>query len=897
MIWLTSECLRCLYFEGLESREEAIGKPLEGTFSWIWDKDQCDFLHWLEKGRGLYWISGRASSGKSTLMKYIVNTSSMNAKKHLGTEKRLVVVSYFIDGKSQHPIAPTLEGIARAFLWRLLREDASFFDFVLPHLQEMKRSRPTLEWKPSVLQEILVKILSQRHCCSLWFFLDGLDEYPGDLLDIADVCNKLAEIASKSVRICVSSRPEQEIACSISPTVNAQNSVLKLEEHTRADITILATQEISRLSSLLDSPSRTKLIENLSTRANGLFMWVKLASRDIVRSCMKGVGADTDRLLGRLDRLPEEVTQLYLQVLQKRTEQPDQNEGLLMLGVVAFGKRSFSLREFSFILHSAASSIRDAELDSLRRKIDSVTGGLLDYRTGRVVFSHETVSSFVHNLLRQETDSIPLIEGSRRLSEACLLLLQSFEQPKVAKQHHRSTLSDNDGYRLQELRSYSVRHWLHHLISSATQGAFRSMAPKCLSVKNQEIAHWHRIYLARCWEHPALVQKSCHPMTTTLAFLLLSAIPLSIFSSEEEIGEPEADPFKSLLRNPEEWYRHDLDFLVSIEFSPGYSVSFHAGQMLKTRLGNVLCIVDCPKGKCQPRKTGEQNDWIQLLLKSSSSIEAFENPVRFSRCRSSDFNEVPIPKRELYIKQSFLNQIKVVLWHCIQMETARDPEATHEGSSQNDNNELRFVTPLHYAAFNGLDTVIVELHKCGANVKYVSKESCYGTPLIAAIWGLNERRYATLKNTAIETLLRLDRTRQSVDLPGNSAHLGTVTPLNAAVKLYTGYRRRVGIGSEDLMEVIRLFIDEGAQIDPATRAIARSSPELRRYFADTSRTIFSSWASQYSPTLPIPIPSPRNFSKSPGDPLNASIADLGPSGTMSSRAPRLVQTVDERFIA
>jgi hypothetical protein len=97
------------------------------------------------------------------------------------------------------------------------------------------------------------------------------------------------------------------------------------------------------------------------------------------------------------------------------------------------------------------------------------------------------------------------------------------------------------------------------------------------------------------------------------------------------------------------------------------------------------------------------------------------------------------------------------------------------------------------------------------------------------------------------------------------------------------------------MEVIRLFVDKGAQIDPATGAIARSSPELRRYFADTSRTLFSSWASQYSSLPPIPIPSPRNFPKSPGDPLNASIAGLGPSRTVNLRAPRLVQTVDESF--
>lgn len=204
-------------------------------------------------------------------------------------------------------------------------------------------------------------------------------------------------------------------------------------------------------------------------------MWVKLASRDIVRSCMVGVGADTDGLLRRLDRLPEEVTQLYSQILQKRT-----GEGLLMLGVVAFGKRSFTLREFYFILHLKTEKT-DTELDSLRRRIDSDTGGLLDYHTGRVVFSHETVSSFIHNLFRKKPSSSPLIEASQRLSKACLLLLQSFEHSQVSKWHHEPNLSENDGYRLRELRIYSVLYWLYHLSSFAAQGSFKN---QLLSVTN-----------------------------------------------------------------------------------------------------------------------------------------------------------------------------------------------------------------------------------------------------------------------------------------------------------------------------------------------------------------------------------------------------------------------------
>lgn len=35
-----------------------------------------DFVAWLEEGDGLYWIAGKAGSGKSTLMKYIASHPS-----------------------------------------------------------------------------------------------------------------------------------------------------------------------------------------------------------------------------------------------------------------------------------------------------------------------------------------------------------------------------------------------------------------------------------------------------------------------------------------------------------------------------------------------------------------------------------------------------------------------------------------------------------------------------------------------------------------------------------------------------------------------------------------------------------------------------------------------------
>ncbi len=99
-------------------------------------------------------------------MKYIVDTADAYAisSGHASLEKTRVVVPYFINGKSQRNIG-NLDWICRAVLWRLLQEDARLFDYVLPHFEELKRARHTLEWKTSLLKDILVQIVTrQRHC-------------------------------------------------------------------------------------------------------------------------------------------------------------------------------------------------------------------------------------------------------------------------------------------------------------------------------------------------------------------------------------------------------------------------------------------------------------------------------------------------------------------------------------------------------------------------------------------------------------------------------------------------------------------------------------------------------------------------------------------------------------
>lgn len=77
-----AEIFESLRFPTITERFEEVIEAHLTTFQWVFQdqkssvqaekgKKWSDFPRWLREGAGIYWISGKAASGKSTLMKYI----------------------------------------------------------------------------------------------------------------------------------------------------------------------------------------------------------------------------------------------------------------------------------------------------------------------------------------------------------------------------------------------------------------------------------------------------------------------------------------------------------------------------------------------------------------------------------------------------------------------------------------------------------------------------------------------------------------------------------------------------------------------------------------------------------------------------------------------------------
>jgi hypothetical protein len=68
-----------LVYSGMANRQGMIMPPEHCTYDWIFETtstapEPVNFMPWLENGDGVFWITGKAESGKSTLMKHISTT-------------------------------------------------------------------------------------------------------------------------------------------------------------------------------------------------------------------------------------------------------------------------------------------------------------------------------------------------------------------------------------------------------------------------------------------------------------------------------------------------------------------------------------------------------------------------------------------------------------------------------------------------------------------------------------------------------------------------------------------------------------------------------------------------------------------------------------------------------
>lgn len=267
----------------MKEREYNIAEAHQKTFHWIYERPDLGFVQWLKSGTGVYWITGKAGSGKSTLMKFIYQ--DQRTYRNLPSDAENTLVSgFFFHDRGQNPLLKSQEGLFRAILHSILSKYRQLIPIALSSRYEgLKRyvryaqqpSHLDVEsWSISELRSGFKAIVSQSqmrlHLCLL---IDGLDEFSGQHDDIIDALRNLLPTAPHPyirIQMCLSSRPLAVFEESYS-----QHTHLQVHRLTRDDIKLYVTTKfnsVSQMAGLLaKDPTTTNLIiEEILFKAEGV---------------------------------------------------------------------------------------------------------------------------------------------------------------------------------------------------------------------------------------------------------------------------------------------------------------------------------------------------------------------------------------------------------------------------------------------------------------------------------------------------------------------------------------------------------------------------------------------------------------------------------------------------
>ena len=317
---LKGKLLESLHFIEMANRHDRIAKAYKETFQWIFHNPQLEhkpwasFIDFLEGDSALYWITGKAGSGKSTLMKFIYH--DIRTFKHLAewSQRREPLTAAFFFWNSGTNMQMSQLGLFRSLLFQLLKRCPALIPLVFPERWEVYSlfSNDHLGWSLQELRQafrLLAKeeFPEERYC----FFIDGLDEFNGDQSDLVDLLKEVS--SSPYIKICVSSRPWNIFEDAFKHKPN-----LRLENLTYPDIKLLVDSEFQKNAGFielekLEPQYANNLIEAIVQKAAGVFLWVAL----VVRSLLAGF-ANGDRvcdLQRRLDSLPPDLEDLYEKML------------------------------------------------------------------------------------------------------------------------------------------------------------------------------------------------------------------------------------------------------------------------------------------------------------------------------------------------------------------------------------------------------------------------------------------------------------------------------------------------------------------------------------------------------------------------------------------------------
>jgi hypothetical protein len=457
--------LENLRFSTMTDRLEEVSEAHQSTFKRIFEPQKDNtwscFSSWLKSGDGVYWINGKAGSGKSALMRYIYHhPKTQQELSEWAGPTTLSRAGFFFWNTGTKEQRSQL-GLLRALLFEILDGSRDLIPVVLPWLWARSYSQaldPLTPHSPekklslsSLTQAFTILVQQTKVPLKLCLFIDGLDEYEGDFSKIVGVFEGLSR--SQNVKLCVSSQPliVFEDTFSAFPGLKLQDLTLNdVEKYVKEELT--TSERYQQLAAKEPIPA-AELEQEIVTSADGVFLWVRL----VVECLLSGFGNDNGvhDLQSRLRVLPTDLKQLYHHLLMNKIDPVYMDDATKMFKIIRETKDSelsvlaFALTDESYFEKAITSPLRpwnEGEITSACQKMEdrmkARCAGLIEFSgtvtealyepaskaNGKVQYLHRTVRDYlekpeIHNLITSHIKKLQF-DGNISLLQSSLLQLK-----------------------------------------------------------------------------------------------------------------------------------------------------------------------------------------------------------------------------------------------------------------------------------------------------------------------------------------------------------------------------------------------------------------------------------------------------------------------------------------
>ncbi|KAH8898720.1 hypothetical protein GQ53DRAFT_777337 [Thozetella sp. PMI_491] len=449
--------LRSLSFEGMHGRFDMVDKAHRNTFQWVFEtisgltatfdgESQDDssepedkhkqrarerLLSWLASGNGIFHISGKLGSGKSTLMKFLCDhpRTRSELRKWAGTTLVLANFFFWAPGSERQK---SLAGLSRPDLIPKILPEYWYEALSSPCQLQTSFVIPDARIREAFTKLILSEYVSTSH--SFCFFIDGLDEFrettQDDHISMTKLLRNWVDVTPGTVKLCVSSREYNVFMNAFSP-----DSRLRLHDLTKRDMEGFVRDKLEHLA---DNKNKATLINAIVNKAGGIFLWVTL----VVKSMREELesGSTVDQLTEELETLPDELEGLFGHILRSLKKQARKRayQTMVMLRECKEYEHSISLFAYSFLdqyehdhafamaSDFAQSQLSDTEREDkitlARKKLSGWCKGLVEAdAASNLEYTHRSIPEFlqipyIEAELAQVTEGFSGIDAISQLS-------------------------------------------------------------------------------------------------------------------------------------------------------------------------------------------------------------------------------------------------------------------------------------------------------------------------------------------------------------------------------------------------------------------------------------------------------------------------------------------------